>query len=142
MNLLRSLITTLWSTLPHGAPPVDETLSPNSQNIVGLENDEVQDGVVIIGGGIMGLSTAYSLALALNEAASSKPENRRNVPKITIIESSDRLCPAASSHATGGLGDFGYTAGVSGVGSLSYKMHVEMAARYNGRKAYGFSEQV
>jgi glycine/D-amino acid oxidase-like deaminating enzyme len=100
-------------------------------------------GVVIIGGGLIGLSTAYSLALTLNE--SSKPDNRCHMPKFTIIESSDRLCPAASSQATGGIGDFGFgsgNTGVAGVGSLSFKMHVDMAAKYNGREAYGFVEQV
>ncbi|KAF2872844.1 hypothetical protein BDV95DRAFT_605434 [Massariosphaeria phaeospora] len=89
---------------------------------------EQQDGVVIIGGGIIGLSTAYSLALALQNG-------RRPMPRITIIESSDRLCPAASSQATGGLGDFGDNhTGFGGIISLTYQMHVDMAAQYNGEE--------
>ena len=112
-----------------------------------LDNNGFPDGVIIIGGGIIGLSTAYSLALDLKEAAQSSPQqDRRNVPNITLVESSDRLCPAASSQATGGLGDFGFgtdrSAGVAGVGSLSYEMHVDMAAKYNGEERYGFGRQV
>ena len=113
-----------------------------------LPDNDAQGGVVIIGGGIIGMSTAYSLALDLKEAAKSSipHDSRRLEPKITVIESSDRLCPAASSQATGGLGDFGFgnnkTAGKAGVGWLSYKMHVDMAAKNNGEKEYGFGPQV
>lgn len=138
MNFLNSLFTALYSTFSYGPTPL---------NSISLDNSGLQDGVIIIGGGIVGLSTAYSLALDLKEAAqSSAQQNPHNVPRITLVESSDRLCPAASSQATGGLGDFGFgtnkSAGVAGVGSLSYKMHMDMAAKYNGEECYGFSRQV
>ncbi|KAF2812707.1 uncharacterized protein BDZ99DRAFT_518522 [Mytilinidion resinicola] len=64
------------------------------------------------------MSTTYSLALALNEAApSSSPGDRRRVPKI---------CP---------LHPVKPQTGVAGV------MHVDIAAKYNGPETYGFSEQ-
>jgi L-2-hydroxyglutarate oxidase LhgO len=99
---------------------------------------EGRDRVVIIGGGIVGLSTAYSLALA-------RKEQLRNSPHITVIESSDKLCPAASSQATGGLGDFGNgngKTGVAGVSTLSYEIHVQLAKDFNGAERYGFGRQV
>ena len=56
------------------------------------------------------------------------------------------MCPAASSHAIGGLGDFGFGSnrlvGKTGLGSLSYRKHVDMAKRYNGEEVYGFGQQV
>ncbi|KAF2115820.1 hypothetical protein BDV96DRAFT_599379 [Lophiotrema nucula] len=148
MNFLASLIALLSSSVTYAPPPIKAmgSLWPKPQEQIGFEHNNVQDGVVIIGGGIIGLSTAYSLALALNETVrTSKAQHRRRIPKITIVESSDRLCPAASSQATGGLGDFGFgenKTGVAGVSSLSYKMHVEMAAKYNGEEVYGFGEQL
>ncbi|KAF2650298.1 nucleotide-binding domain-containing protein, partial [Lophiostoma macrostomum CBS 122681] len=96
---------------------------------------------VIIGGGVVGLSTAYSLALALKDASAS---DSSAIPMITVIEPSNEISPAASTHATGGIGDFGSKSNpsVASVAKLSYNMHVKMAAEHNGAEKYGFSEQV
>ena len=103
-------------------------------------------GVAIIGGGVIGLSTAYFLALSHREDArltSSAPGNQR--PQITIIESSDRLCPAASSQATGSLGSSQgkeSKTGRAGLVCLSYRLQVRLAEQYNGKDEYGWSDQV
>jgi uncharacterized protein with NAD-binding domain and iron-sulfur cluster len=107
------------------------------------ENSE--SGIVIIGGGIIGLATAYNLAITLKKASkSAKPQDPQPVPKITVIESSDRLCPGASTQATGCVGDSGSTnnVGLDGTVSLSYNMLFDMARKYNGADAFGWSEQV
>ncbi|KAL3479804.1 FAD dependent oxidoreductase [Aspergillus californicus] len=94
---------------------------------------EVQaEGTVILGAGVVGLSTAYYLALALNESAPRPP--------IVVIEPSQDVCPGASGEATGGLGDFGFSAQTSALGSLSYSLHQQLASTYQGRDRYGFSD--
>ena len=138
MNLFTSFVTALYTSLYH---------APKALYNMSQQESSAQEGVVIIGGGIIGLSTAYSIAHDMQKAVQcSTQQPYRPVPKITLVESSDRLCPAASSQATGGIGDYGFgpdkTAGKSGVGWLSYKMHVEMAAKHNGEELYGFSQQV
>ncbi|KAF2737744.1 hypothetical protein EJ04DRAFT_550457 [Polyplosphaeria fusca] len=143
--IVRSLIAALWS-IPKDLLPVGAmTFLPSPLQMPVYSEQNAQERVVIIDGGIIGLSTAYSFALALNEIGSSTRGNRSPIPKITIVESSDRLCPATSSQATGGLGDFGRgknKAGTAGVATLSYNMHVDFAEKYNGRAVYRFSEQL
>ena len=111
------------------------------------ESNSLREGMVIIGGGIIDLSSACSLALDLEEAAQSSTQHAcRLLPKITIVESSDRLYPVASCPATSGLGSFGFgndrMPGKAVVASLSYKMHFEMAAKYKGEELYGFGRQL
>ncbi|KAL4821138.1 FAD dependent oxidoreductase [Aspergillus spinulosporus] len=91
------------------------------------------EGTVILGAGVIGLSTAYYLALALNETTTPKPP-------IVVIEPSHDVCPAASGEATGGLGDFGFSVQTSPLGSLSYSLHQALAAAYGGTEQYGFSD--
>ncbi|EER41015.1 predicted protein [Histoplasma capsulatum var. duboisii H88] len=60
---------------------------------------------VIIGAGVIALSTAYYLAQALNETTSYMPPSE---PDVVVIDSSDDICAGASGKATGGLGNFGF----------------------------------
>ena len=150
MNLFTFLIASLWAQL--GWEPVTCKsvaaihLQHQDKPQLSMNTHTNQDGIVIIGGGVIGLSTAYSLALSLQEIAKDLTlDQRSRLPNITVVESSDRLCPAASSKATGGLGDFGFDNGPTGLADLallSYEMHKEMAQKYNGEKRYGFSSQV
>ncbi|KAI4656021.1 hypothetical protein J4E93_000737 [Alternaria ventricosa] len=91
---------------------------------------------VILGAGVIGLATAYQLALTHRKAAivTSRPPG-----KIIVIERAAHISPAASGQATGGLGDFGFATGVADLGALSYRLFQELALA-NGVKEFGFSE--
>lgn len=97
-----------------------------------------QDTTVILGAGVIGLSTAYYLALALNEnSTASLPDQ----PKVVVIEPSHDICPGASGSATGGLGDFGFSDAVSPLGKFSYSLHKDLALAHEGKKDWGFRDQ-
>ncbi|PGH04387.1 hypothetical protein GX51_03546 [Blastomyces parvus] len=93
---------------------------------------------VVIGAGVIGLSTAYYLALALNKTASYMPPSSE--PDIVVIDSSHDICPGASGKATGSLGDFGFGSETALLGTLSYQLHKELASKYNGGEIYEFSD--
>lgn len=115
-----------------------------SANPAAIKGDNGHDRIVIIGGGVIGLSTAYSLALDIKSAGETLASSGNAKPKITVIESSNEVCPAASSHATGVIGDFGskFRPKLAGLQKLSYDMHVNWAEDFDGAKNYGFTRQV
>lgn len=97
-----------------------------------------EESTVILGAGVIGLSTAYYLALSLKDygaASSSLP------PQIFVTEPSHDICPGASSGATGGVGDFGFSDIVLPLGSLSYELHKNIASAYGGEHNWGFRDQ-
>ena len=91
---------------------------------------------VILGVGVIGLATAYQLALAHRETANT---TSRPPGKIIVVERAAHISPAASGQATGGLGDFGFASAVADLGVLSYKLFQELALA-NGMEEFGFSE--
>jgi hypothetical protein len=107
-------------------------MSPSSKQ------QATEEGIVILGAGVIGLSTAYYVALSLNEASLLPPSSSR-VP-VVVIEPSNDICPGASGEATGGLGDFGFSLQTSPLGRLSYSLHNGLASKYGGREKYGFSD--
>ncbi|KAI4619859.1 uncharacterized protein J4E92_004587 [Alternaria infectoria] len=94
------------------------------------------DDTVILGAGVIGLATAYQLALAHRETANA---TTRLHGRIIVVERAAHISPAASGQATGGLGDFGFASGVADLGALSYRLFQELALA-NGVKEFGFSE--
>ncbi|EUC45995.1 hypothetical protein COCMIDRAFT_65871, partial [Bipolaris oryzae ATCC 44560] len=90
---------------------------------------------VILGAGVIGLATAYQLALSLtpSEDAVSPPT------KIVVIERAPHISPSASGQATGGLGDFGFGSKVANLGILSYNLFQKVAFP-NGQMDFGFSD--
>jgi glycine/D-amino acid oxidase-like deaminating enzyme len=87
---------------------------------------------IIVGGGVIGFSTAYYLAL-------SRAENTGEQDCIYIVDSSAELFAGASGQATGVLGDYGFSPEAAPLGVLSYNLHKQLAAENNGRETYGFS---
>lgn len=82
---------------------------------------------VIIGTGIIGLSTAYYLSL-------SSPKT-----KIHLIEASPRLFSSASGYSAGFLASDWYGPATASLGALSFKLHKELAEENDGRKRWGYS---
>ncbi|OAX81829.1 hypothetical protein ACJ72_03832 [Emergomyces africanus] len=130
MDLSRYLQRVL-SCIPRWFTPPQEFISSSPPAIPSPET------TVIIGAGVIGLSTAYYLAHALNETVSYMPPS---VPDIVIIDSSHDICSGASGEATGGLGDFGFSSQTAPLGAFSYKLHKELASKHNGREVYKFSD--
>ncbi|KAF2712477.1 FAD dependent oxidoreductase-like protein superfamily [Pleomassaria siparia CBS 279.74] len=84
---------------------------------------------VILGSGIMGLSTAYYLS----QSGSTKPED------INLVDSSDKLLHCASGFAGGFLAEDWYAPSVAPLGALSFRLHRELAEANDGGKIWGYS---
>ena len=87
---------------------------------------------VIIGGGIIGFSTAYYLALSQEKEGGL----------ITIVNNASGLFNGASGRATSVLGDYGFLPEAVSLGNLSWDLHRELASNYKGKEAWSFSDIV
>ena len=96
-----------------------------------VQEDSDGSPVVIIGGGIIGLSTAYYHSLLGGNRSS-----------ITIVESADSLFAGASGQANGILGNYGFPRGAESLGKLSWKLHQQLANKYGGRGRWGYRDVV
>jgi glycine/D-amino acid oxidase-like deaminating enzyme len=85
---------------------------------------------VIIGGGIIGLSTAYYLSLATRATGNTA---------IHIIDSSPALLTSASGYAGGFLASDWFSPAVSSLGALSFRLHRELAEKHNGQRRWGYA---
>lgn len=94
------------------------------------------DNTIIIGGGVIGLSTAYYLAL-LQQRNAPYHDDVQNT--IFVVESTNSLCPGASGQATGNLGDFGFAPEAEELGKASFALHRQLAHENNGSTAYGYA---
>ncbi|KDQ52356.1 hypothetical protein JAAARDRAFT_138757 [Jaapia argillacea MUCL 33604] len=85
---------------------------------------------VILGGGIIGLSTAYYLSL-------QSPSE-----KIHLVESSPVLFSSASGKAAGFLAKDWFVPASSELGGLSFNLHRRLAEEFGGREKWGYSPSV
>lgn len=83
---------------------------------------------VILGAGIIGLSTAYYLATAPDVDPSA----------IHIVESASELFCSASGLAGGFLAADWFAPSVAPLGALSFRLHRELAEKHDGRQKWGF----
>lgn len=137
MDLFPSIVQFLYSA-PAKLLTSGLLLQQPADNVYAPHLTIDQDTTVILGAGIIGLSTAYYLALALKESSTASLPCQ---PKVVVVEPSHDICPGASSGATGGLGDFGFSDAVSLLGDFSYSLHKDLALTYQGRKNWGFRDQ-
>ncbi|KKY17482.1 putative fad dependent oxidoreductase superfamily [Phaeomoniella chlamydospora] len=82
---------------------------------------------VIVGGGIIGCSTAFYLSELVSDPSS-----------IHIVESSPTLFAGASGWAGGFLAKDWFAPSVSSLGSLSFALHKELSDKYNGVRNWGY----
>ncbi|KAI5305577.1 hypothetical protein KEM56_004002 [Ascosphaera pollenicola] len=82
--------------------------------------------IVIIGGGIIGCSTAYFLT--------RHPSYDPSLHKIVVIEASD-IAAGASGKAGGLLALWAYPQCIV---PLSFKLHAELAKEHNGKEKWGY----
>jgi glycine/D-amino acid oxidase-like deaminating enzyme len=84
---------------------------------------------VILGSGIIGLSTAYYLSLAQEPSASSS---------IHLVDPSPSLFSSASGFAGGFVAADWFSASVSALGRLSFEEHARLAREFGGGEKWGY----
>lgn len=87
-------------------------------------NDDGEE-ICIVGGGIMGIMTAYYLVKS----------NR--CKKVFVIEEGE-LAGGASGKAAGFLAKRWHGGPTSSLGVLSYELHAQLANQFDGQKRYGY----
>lgn len=90
-----------------------------------------EQSVAILGAGIIGLSTAYYLS-----TSSQPPTN------IYVLDNSPILFQCASGRAAGFIAKDWFSPPVKELGELSFRLHRELAERYDGRRNWGYSESM
>ncbi|KAK6524364.1 hypothetical protein TWF281_011272 [Arthrobotrys megalospora] len=83
--------------------------------------------VVVVGGGIVGVSTAYYLS------------HHESSPTVTLIEASSIAC-GASGKAGGLLALDWHGNDTASLARLSYQLHASLAEEFNGRERWGYRE--
>lgn len=119
-----SILARSWRSL-------QSILAPSGSSLVSGELEPT----VILGGGIIGLSTAYYLSQAEHEALSGYSAIRNN---IVVIDPSPAICAGASGQNEGVLGQYGFKDEIVPLARLSYDLHAQLASKNDGRKAFGY----
>lgn len=103
---------------------------PDASRVYSTFVDSVNSqSTVIIGAGIIGCATAYYLAASGN----TRPDT------IHLIEASPELFASASGKAAGFVAPDWFEPATSSLGALSFRLHQELAAQYNGHDTWGYS---
>ncbi|TFY52584.1 hypothetical protein EVJ58_g9934 [Rhodofomes roseus] len=89
---------------------------------------------VVLGGGIIGLSTAYYLAQLSRESGTEHA--------IHIVEPCPQLFSSASGKAGGFLAKDWFNPTMAPLGDLSFRLHRELAEKHNGRARWGYSPSI
>ena len=88
----------------------------------------VEPQTLILGAGIIGLSTAYYLSLTSPDPSA-----------IHLLDAAPALLTTASGYAGGFLASDWFSAPTASLGALSFALHAELAAEFNGRERWGYS---
>jgi glycine/D-amino acid oxidase-like deaminating enzyme len=89
-------------------------------------------GTVIIGAGIIGLSTAFYLT----ETSAIAPSD------VHIVEFSTELYASASGYAGGYLERGQFPRNSAPLGNLSFDLHAQLAHDHDGSKNWGYSKTI
>jgi glycine/D-amino acid oxidase-like deaminating enzyme len=85
--------------------------------------------IAVIGGGIIGASTAYYLSR-------DAPANVH----VTLIEEAANVAPGASGKSGGFLAEDWHGPDTADLGRLSYRLHRELAEQHGGQRRWGYRE--
>lgn len=91
---------------------------------------------VILGGGIIGLSTAYYLSSATTTSSSNAKSKSE---AIHIVDSAPALFASASGFAGGFLAADWFSPDVASLGALSFRLHRELAEKFDGPRRWGYA---
>ncbi|KAK3944661.1 FAD dependent oxidoreductase [Diplogelasinospora grovesii] len=97
---------------------------------------------VILGAGILGLSTAYHLALAANESSSVGHSRHGGDVNIVVADPASAICSGASGQCEGALGLFGFPKEITPLAELSYRLYARLAEEKDGRRQFGYSPMI
>lgn len=89
---------------------------------------------VVLGAGIIGLSTAYYLAKLSKESAEEHT--------IHLVEPCPQLFSSASGKAGGFLAKDWFNPTMAPLGELSFRLHQDLADQNNGRAKWGYSPSI
>ncbi|PGH17475.1 hypothetical protein AJ79_01075 [Helicocarpus griseus UAMH5409] len=84
---------------------------------------------VILGGGIIGLSTAYYLSLSTSPNAKDE---------IHVIDPMEHLFDCASGYGAGFLARDWFSPELSSLGALSFDLHEQLAREHGGHEKWGY----
>ncbi|KAL9124675.1 MAG: hypothetical protein Q9217_006020 [Psora testacea] len=129
MYLFSSCVRLIFSVLPQWSEPQRLTCRTRPESMT-----TCKESTIIVGGGMVGVSTAYYLASAAQSLAKSHC--------ISVVESSPAVFAAASGGGTGVLGDYGFEPEADELGVLSWHLHKELARIHDGPKNWGYSDIV
>ncbi|KAL9083644.1 MAG: hypothetical protein Q9159_005653 [Coniocarpon cinnabarinum] len=90
---------------------------------------ENEPKTIIIGAGIIGLSTAYYLT----QSPFTNPKT------LTLLDTSPQLFTSASGYAGGFLAKDWFSPSIAELGALSFTLHRELAEQHNGHENWGYS---
>ncbi|KAM3421004.1 hypothetical protein BST61_g1430 [Cercospora zeina] len=86
------------------------------------------DSTVILGAGIIGTATAFYLS-----------ESSSHSGTIHLVEASPELFASASGKAGGLIAEDWFGPATAGLGELSFRLHQELATKYDGRRGWGYA---
>jgi glycine/D-amino acid oxidase-like deaminating enzyme len=86
------------------------------------------EAVVILGGGIIGLSIAYYLSELLQYKH-----------RIHVVDAAEKLFESASGYAGGFLARDWHNERAAALGDLSFKLHRQLADDHNGQERWGYA---
>jgi glycine/D-amino acid oxidase-like deaminating enzyme len=89
---------------------------------------QAPQNIVIIGGGIAGVSTAYYLSISPNRPATTS---------ITLVEEC-KIAAGASGYSGGFLAKDWHGSATSSLAAMSYDLHAKLAEENEGGKNWGY----
>lgn len=96
----------------------------------GVHATMAHDDIVIVGGGIIGVCTAFCLL--------SHPSFPASGVSVTLVERTSAIASQASGKAGGFLAKDWHGPATSELAESSWALHLEWAERYGGRERWGF----